>query len=227
MVRLFVPGPYREPDEAWTVELVRNNPLAVLVTNGPDDGVPYATHLPIIYDPDVSAGEPAALRGATLLGHMNRANPHWAALRDGMSVLAVFTGAHGYVSPTVYGTNPAAPTWDFTAVHVTAVLRRIASAEQTLNVVRSTVRAFEARFGTGWDMAGSLDYFRRIVPGVGGFRLEVTAAHSMFKLSQEKSPEVFDRVRRSFADSPCPLHHEIAGLMGRLPGQVRRPTGSA
>lgn len=213
---MFVPHCYREPDGSWVAEVIQRNPLALLTTIG-NDAVPFATHLPVIPDPERNPELPEEITGSMLLGHMNRANPHWAELRDGCPVLLIFTGPHGYVSPNVYGTSPCAPTWDFTAVHVRGVMEKIAAGEDTLDVVRSTVHACESTVGTGWDSAGSMDYFRKLLPGVGAFRVSVTAVDSMFKLSQEQSPEIRTRVRSSFAQSPHGRHHEVADLIGRLP----------
>jgi transcriptional regulator len=215
---MFVPHQYREPGASWMLDLIRGNPLALLVTNGSAAEGPFATHLPVIRDPQASGGKWADdLSGGVLLGHMNRQNPHWAALESGQEILLVFTGPHAYVSPTVYETTPAAPTWDFTAVHVHGTMQKIDSLEETLGVVQATVRTFEADLGTGWDMAQSVGYFRRIVPGVGAFRVAVTGAEGMFKLSQEQEPCVRDRVRRSFAECDRALHRETARLMADLP----------
>jgi transcriptional regulator len=217
---MFVPPPYREPEGSWLVDLIRTNPLALLVSNGTSpDSVPFATHLPVIPDPDAPGDGPSELVGATLLGHMNRANPHWAALRPGATVLLTFTGPHAYVSPTVYEKTPAAPTWDFTSVHAHGTLEKIEEdepGEQTLHVVKSTVRAFEKEFGADWDMTESISYFRQIMPAVGAFRFTVTNADGMFKLSQEQQPEVRDRVHRAFSESPCTRHRDTAAMMGRL-----------
>jgi predicted FMN-binding regulatory protein PaiB len=213
---MFVPRPYREPDGSWMVELIRANPLGLLATNGGEDG-PFATHLPVIPDPEMTGEWSADLSGGTLLGHLNRANPHWDALVDGATVLVSFTGPHAYVSPTVYATTPAAPTWDFTSVHVRGTVRKIEGIDATLDVVQATVRAFEARFGAGWDMSSSIDYFRRIVPAVGAFRLTVTGAKGMFKLSQEQPTDVQDRVRESFRQRDHGLHRDVAELMSQLP----------
>jgi transcriptional regulator len=213
---MFVPGFYREPNNSWMADLIRDNPLALAVTNGSSEDGPFATHLPVILDPDASGGA-GELTGATLLGHMNRANPHWAALESGSVLLLTFTGPHSYVSPTVYEKTPAAPTWNFTAVHVRGVVEKIDSTEETLGVVQSTVRAFEETFGDGWDMTESLGYFRRILPAVGAFRLTVTGAEGMFKLSQEQPGEVRERVQASFGQSGCTYRREVAGLMSRLP----------
>jgi transcriptional regulator len=214
---LFVPPPYREPDGSWIVDLIRNNPLALLASNGSRIEGPFATHLPVIPNPHAADELPPDLAGAVLLGHMNRANPHWIALREGQAALLSFTGPHAYVSPTVYEVTPAAPTWNFTSVHARGTIEKMESAEETLEVVTATVRTFEARFGTDWDMSESLGYFRRILPGVGAFRFTVTGVDGMFKLSQEQAPDIRERVRRSFSARECTRHRATASLMGSLP----------
>jgi transcriptional regulator len=198
-------------------DIMVSNPLALMTSNGGPGEAPFATHLPVIPEPDPAGRRPDCLPGSRWLGHLNRANPHWSAIEDGSVVLLVFTGPHGYVSPTVYGFTPAAPTWDFTSVHVRATVQKIDSIEATLGVVQATVRAFERRFGANWDMTESIGYFRKIVPAVGAFRIRVTGAEGMFKLSQEQSPEVRNRVRLSFSGNPCTRYRELAELMDRLP----------
>ncbi|QEV16157.1 FMN-binding negative transcriptional regulator [Streptomyces alboniger] len=223
---MFVPRHYREPDGSWMSDLIRGNPLALAVTNGGDDGL-LATHLPIIPDHGTVIDWSGSPNGTVLLGHLNRANPHWRALRTGDAVLLVFTGPHGYVSPAVYEVTPAAPTWNFTSVHVHGVIERIDSLEETLDVVRATAQTFESSFGSGWDQSESIDYFRSIVSGVGAFRVTVTGAEGMFKLSQEQSPEVRERVEQSFSQRACSRHKEAAELMSRLSrnGQLKRAGG--
>lgn len=197
-------------------ELIRDNPLALAVTNGDDETGPFATHLPVI--PDPALGQlPDQLTGSVLLGHMNRANPHWRALRSGQTILLSFTGPHAYVSPAVYEITPAAPTWDFTAVHVRGVLEVTDSLDETLAIVSATARLYEERFGAGWDQTESIEYFRKIVPGVGAFRVTVTVAESMFKLSQEQPAEVRERVLRSFGAHAGSRQRAVAELMSRLP----------
>lgn len=213
---MFVPSHYREPDVSWMVDLMRGNPLALMASNGtPADG-PFATHLPVITDPRWEGLPAADLADVPLLGHMNRANPHWAALNTGSVILLTFTGPHAYVSPTVYDIAPAAPTWNFTSVHVHGVVEKIESTEETLGVVQATVRVLEKEFGDSWDMSESIDYFRKIVPGVGAFRVRVTRAEGMFKLSQEQRPEIRERVVQSFAGRGCTRHAQTADLMNRL-----------
>ncbi|MFC0435414.1 FMN-binding negative transcriptional regulator [Kutzneria buriramensis] len=216
---MFVPHHYHEPNESWMTDLIRENPLAELVSNGNGPAGPFATHVPVIPDPHDPDRPPGEIVGATLWGHMNRSNPHWAALESETPVVIVFTGPHAYVSPTLYQRTPAAPTWNFTAVHARGLLRRVdaeAAGDETLETVMATVRAFEARFGAGWAMSESVEYFRRIVPAVGAFRVTVSHVDGMFKLSQEQDADVRARVRESFAERESSNHKAIAAMMGRL-----------
>lgn len=212
---MFVPAQHRVLDTAAVHELVRSYPLAVLVSNGPD--APIASHVPVITRPapvDRSAEPGSAL--PTLVGHMNRANPHWTMVRAGCRALMIFTGPHGYVSPTVYDYTPAAPTWNFTAVHVTGTVSALPKGAETLAVITDTVAAFESRFGQRWDMGSSLGYFDRILPGVGAFRMDVDSVQAMFKLSQEQAAPVRGRVTDAFAESPVGLHRQLAAMMAEL-----------
>jgi transcriptional regulator len=145
---------------------------------------------------------PEDLVGHTLLGHMNRMNPHWKSLVTGTPGKLIFSGPGIYISPTLYETDPAAPTWDFVTVHVQGTIRPIVDRTATLAVTRRTAAILEESFGRGWDQKSSVDYFRSIVGGVGAFEFEVGAVEAMFKLSQEKSTSIQQRIIDDFRGSP-------------------------
>jgi transcriptional regulator len=209
---MYVPTLYRAASETQIDAVIRQYPLALLVTNGPD--VPHATHLPVVAAP---GADDDPLVGRTLLGHMNRANPHWPALVGATSGKLVFSGPSSYVSPTIYETCPAAPTWDFVTAHLYGTIQPIEPGEPTLAVVSRTAAVLEGSFGDGWDQRDSVDYFRSIVSGVGAFTFVVEAAEAMFKLSQEKDGDVRRRLVAKF--DACPAGsgaHQVAALMRDL-----------
>jgi transcriptional regulator len=214
---MLVPDIYRTEGHELSCEVIRENPLAVLSTNGHE--LPLATHLPVIFASDYSRR--ADIIGESLLGHMNRTNPHWRSLSDDSSALLIFTGPQGYVTPEIYEAIEAAPTWDFVAVHVTGKLQLIDDLEQTLDVVKATAMQLENDFGGGWSSEGSLNYFRDIVRGVGAFRLRIDSVQSMFKLSQDKPPEIQARVLERFAASSAGTHSELAQMMRNMGIGVR------
>lgn len=218
---MFVPPPYEPLRGEWLIELIRAHPLALLVTAA--ESGPFATHLPVVLarDADGTTDGPDTL---TLLGHLNRANPHFAALARDVPSLLVFSGPGGYVSPSLYRTTPAAPTWNFAAVHARGPVRVLDQGDATRHVVRSTARLLEARFGRRWDPTGSYDYFERLLPGVGAFTMTATDVRGMFKLSQEKDDAVRDRVAAAFGDDG---NAELAALMTRCPVAHPPPTEEA
>ncbi|SDY43897.1 negative transcriptional regulator, PaiB family [Micromonospora pattaloongensis] len=206
---MFVPSDYRADSAAQLWSVITGHPLGLLVTVGPD--VPFATHLPVV--PAGDSDSDGDLVGAVLLGHLNRANPQWGSLVDGQAAKLIFVGPHAYVTPAVYPAAPAAPTWNFVAVHVTGVVRPVTTAEETLAVVRRTALLLEHRFGDGWDQDGSANYFRSIVAGVGAFRFEVTTADGTFKLSQDKPAHVRRRIADRLAEPDQPGGPAVAALM--------------
>src|SRR5258708_19898875 len=72
-------------------------------------GSTTATHAPLVVREDGDR--------VSLLGHVAKANDHWKSLAAGGEVLVIFTGPHGYVSPSLYQSKLAVPTWNYTAVH--------------------------------------------------------------------------------------------------------------
>lgn len=207
---MYVPDCYRVTDSTLTRKLISTNPLALLVSGGADNL--FATHVPVI-PRDNDAGE---LVGSTMVGHMNRMNPHWPTLITQDRALLIFQGPHGYVSPTVYRVSPAAPTWNFTAAHLRGTISRIDNRTETLRVVTRTVEVFERKLGNNWDMRSSLGYFDQMLPGIGAFRFQVESAETMFKLSQEQPLQVRRRVVHAFAESDFGSHQALASLMDEV-----------
>jgi|SRR5690606_30920320 transcriptional regulator len=190
-------------DPALVDALVRENPFALVVTAA--GGPPVATHVPVVLE-----GE--TVEGGTLLGHLARVNPHWRSWENGTDVLVVFSGPHGYVSPTVYATDPSVPTWDYAAVHVTGTLELLGDDSETLGVVERTVTALESLRTPSWEPTpASRERFRTLLPGVVAFRVRVRAVQSLFKLSQDQDEERYGRVRAwAAAENP-----RLADLMDR------------
>lgn len=190
---MFVPRNFKSLRPGYAAELMSEHGWALLVTVA--DGLPRASHLPFVYEPAVDGEE-----NGVLLGHMNRANPQWRDLREG-AALVVFEGPSAYVSPTIYNTTPAAPSFNYTAVHAYGTAELIEDREETLELLRRTVEAFERGRDPVWDIEPSMDFARKIVGGVVAFRIPIERLDAAAKLSQNKSPELHDRVVDAFAAS--------------------------
>ncbi|MGC7098471.1 FMN-binding negative transcriptional regulator [Amycolatopsis lurida] len=202
-------GPYVAPSAAMEVEFVRRHPFAVVVS-AEAGRAPVATHLPVIFPRHDEL--PATLDGGTMLGHLARKNPQWTQF-DGREVLVIFSGQHGYVSPSTYGFEPAVPTLNYAAVHLTGTVELTDTREDSLYVVEETVRTMESMRDPRWDMTASREKFAALVEHVVSFKVHVTGVQAMFKLSQDMAPEVRARVR---ADLAAGGHPRLAGLMAEV-----------
>jgi transcriptional regulator len=200
-------------DPRHAIDLVRDHPFA-LVVSAPG-GVPVATHAPVIIENPAEVGDTFA--GTTMLGHMARVNPQWREMESSPEALLVFSGPHGYVSPSMHGADPSVPTWDYAAVHLTGTIELITDEDGLLDVVERTVAVMETPRSPSWTPSrASRDVFRAIVSGVVAFRVHVREQQSIFKLSQDGiSP--WDRIHAAFSAGPD-ADPELAGLMRRIGG---------
>lgn len=187
---------YAPRGDAQAGELVRHHPFAAVIST--DHGVPVATHVPVITPPSQQLRE-----GGTLWGHMARANPQWRTFEAARPVLVIFTGAHAYVSAALYQRGPAVPTWNYSAVHVTALPQILPAGQATMRVLTETVRAVEALREDPWDMSASLARFHHIAGGVVAFSLRVTAVRAVFKLSQDTPDRLWQRVHDGLGADPA------------------------
>lgn len=219
---MFTPRQYRVDDPAREARLIRENPFGLLISTF--DGAPVASHVPMLRRPG-PAGTPSddhPLSATTLVGHMARANDQWRALSPGQRVLAVFSGPDGYVTPTLYGKDNVAPTWNYAAVHVTGTIRVIDNPAEALAVIHATIDLTEATTAPRWDPGPSSSYIERILSGITAFEITVAEVQSIFKLSQDKDAGSQRRIRDYFAHSSCGREPELAALMTDVLGLDQR-----
>jgi len=113
---MYEPPLHRQDEPAALYELIRRNPLGLLVSHGPQGLL--ANAIPFLVDSNV--GE----RGL-LSAHMARANGQWRDLKEGGEALVVFQGVDHYVSPSWYATKretgKVVPTWNYVIVQARGV----------------------------------------------------------------------------------------------------------
>ena len=163
---------FTETNQARILALIEANSFGVIVTQGAAG--PEATHLPFIVQRD---GD-----GFVLAGHFAAANPQCAAIGGG-TALAVFSGPHAYIAPGWYKTQPAVPTWDYAAVHVTGVLEAELSPDAMLNTMA-------AHDPVGFNMRMLTDQYRAaMLKGIRSFVLRPVKVEAQWKMSQNRSIE--------------------------------------
>ncbi len=206
---MHVPPAFAENDPALLHGLMDAHPFATLVSVV--EGLPFATHLPLLLDP-------AASPRGTLSGHVARANPHWRTFDGAAPALAIFHGPHAYVSPSWYVTFPAVPTWNYAVVHAIGRPRLVEDPAALSALVDRTVETFERAREDRWRPALPEGYREKMLKGIVGFTLEIERIEGKLKLSQNKPQADREGVIRALESSGHPDAAALAALTrSRLP----------
>lgn len=147
--------------------------------------------------------------------HLARGNAITKYL-DGAETLFVVNGPDGYISPDWYGIDDQVPTWNYVALELQGMARKMDEAAliAQADVLSETNerRLLPKPMWTRDKMPDGL--FDKMLRGITGFELEITAWRSTVKLGQNKSIEV----RMAAADgAEVAGNRAIAHLMRNLP----------
>ena len=194
---MYIPPAFRVEDASKLAAFIQSHSFATLITH--DDTAPFASHLPMLFRPDV--GE-----HGTLVSHMARANPQGQHFASGCEVLAIFHGPHSYISPSWYQTELAVPTWNYATVHAYGVPTVFSEHERVVSLLHETVSAYEASFAQPWRGDLPDDFRDKLIHAIVAFEIPVTRIEGKFKLGQNRpaadTQGVFDALCRSHdADS--------------------------
>lgn len=169
-----------DPDEVK--RLVRGNPWATFVS-ATSDGL-VASHYPVLLEEDAEE--------LTILSHFGRPDERLHELGE-HEVLVIVQGPHSYVSSSWYAEGDVVPTWN----HVTAHLYgtpEILSEEENYAVLSHLTDHFEHGHEHGRSLAEDEQGTRRAAKGTVGLRMRVARFDARAKLSQNKAPEVAERI---------------------------------
>ena len=191
---MYQPASFRSGDPDVYRTVIDAHPFAALVTVV--DGVPFASHVPFLFDRDA------------IVGHLARANPQWRQFAG--DALVVFNGPHAYVSPRWYASQPQVPTWNYVAVHVYGTPEIVDAGP--------IVRRLSARFDPDWMMdEGFVDSLLGAIVGV---RVPLTRVEAKLKLSQNRDGADAEGARAGLSGGG-EEERAVAAWMGRWMGDGR------
>lgn len=149
------------------------HPFAVVI--GANQNIPSATQIPlqVKLDGDV----------VKLIGHVMRKTGHHEAFMANENVLALFHGAHAYVSASVYENPASASTWNYSSVQAKGQIRLL-NNEETRKVIEDLTNQYEASHSPAAFHQMSDEYINHHLKAIAGFEITVTALEGVFKLSQ-------------------------------------------
>lgn len=196
---------YLMTDEAEVKRLIREHPWGTFVSSTSNGLV--ASHYPVVLEEDAE--------GISIVSHVGRPDERLHELGQ-HEVLLIIQGPHGYITPNWY-TEPQdfIPTWNHVTAHLYGV-PELLSDEENFRVLDELVAHFEQRLPSPVSLDIDEDYARRIAKGTVGLRMRVTRFDARAKLSQNKTPEVRERIVQQLrADGPY-AHPALAEEMERV-----------
>ena len=201
---MYIPAINRIENQAEIFDFIKNNGFATLVSVN-TEGVAVATHIPIMLEFNAQ-NEPI------LRGHVSRANPHAALFSENKQTLAIFQGAHAYISSSWY-THENVSTWNYSAVHVYGKIRILTADE-----LRASVTHLTAKYESTVEQPKlvenmSPDFVNREIRGIVGFEMTLDKIEAKAKLSQNRKDVDYQQVVAALEKTSDGQAHELARQM--------------
>lgn len=193
-------GQFRHADRALLATMVDEVGFGMVFAATPDG--PRVAHVPLL------------LEGDKLRFHLSRGNALTRHM-GGAAVLAVVNGPDGYVSPR-WLTDPVhVPTWNYVALEMEGIARRIDQDQLHELLVAVTARnEARVREGQAWTLDKlPPDRMRALMAAIVGFEIQVTAWRETFKLSQNRTTDERARIVAGLDAAGAPA---LAALMQGL-----------
>ena len=184
--------------------LVREVGFGAVFASTPDG--PRVAHAPVVLSDDRTTLQFHLARGNALTRHLG-----------GAIALAVVQGPDAYVSASWYAEADQVPTWNYVAIEMEGVVRKLDDAELVAQLDTLSA-AHEARVGANppWTRAKmNPALFSKMTGAIVGFEMRIAAWRPTIKLSQNKSTDERGRV---IAGVEATGHGALAELMRHLGG---------
>ncbi len=199
---MYIPEQFIEEDFKRIIDLVKNNPFGMLIPE--HEGSPCISHLPFLIESNTGSY-------GKLIGHMARDNSQWKSLTETESVIVVFNGAHGYVSPTLYST-PGVPTWNYAVVHLHGKPTVIEDSAGVENILEKLTARFESNKPDPWKLSFPIEK-SKLLQMIVGFEVEIQKIEGKFKLSQNRKPQEQQNIINELGKSNHNGDVELSKLM--------------
>lgn len=178
VVMSYSQAAFVERDQTSINELIKRHPFATIITC--HEAATDISHLPFVFKE--SEG-----RLGCLYVHLARANPHCRAIEAANECVVVFRGPDSYISPHWYEENAEdhVPTWNYAVVHVHGKAERV--LDEKLLLWQMT-QIYISQEDDGKLPITEVDK-EQLFPHVALFRIHIERFESIFKLTQNRTPE--------------------------------------
>lgn len=173
---------YLMTDPEEVKRLIRQSPWATFVSQTSDGLI--ASHYPVILDEDAE--------DITIVSHFGRPDDQLHELGE-HEIPVIIQGPNDYISASWYEPGDLVATWNHVTAHLYGV-PEILSDEENYQMLSKLTDLFEQHYPNGRSLSEDEPGTRRAAKGSVGLRMRVTRFDARAKLSQNKSPEVVERI---------------------------------
>lgn len=176
---------FKENDGEEVLRFMHGHPF-VMLCGSDKKGKPVATQVPVLIK--------VTGKQIVLEGHVMKNTDHHKALEENPQALAVFMGAHTYVSASWYSNPNQASTWNYLSVHACGSIRFLEEQELRRILDETTTKYENDENSPALYRHLSDDYINRLIKAIIGFELKVENIENVFKLSQNRDEKSFHTI---------------------------------
>lgn len=200
---MYKPSYFQVKDFDQILAFIQAHPFATVI--GHDGTYPVATQVPVQVKQQDS--------DLILVGHVMRKTDHCTAFEQNENVLVIFTGAHAYISASVYESTASASTWNYQTVQAKGMMKLL-DREGTRDAIRNLTDSYENPAGSPAAFHQMDEgYIEKNLNAIRGFEIKVTELNAVFKLSQNHSENNQKAIISSLQQRNDSDSQEIARLM--------------
>jgi transcriptional regulator len=193
---MYLPKQFHHPDPAIAQRIMREHPLASIVSVG-EDGFAVLSHIPMHWQAASLWADGLQSEHGVLLGHCARANPQAQLLAAQPQALVSFMGPQAYMSPGVYAEKQRVPTWSYLAVQAKVMTRIIDPHEDRDRLLKCLIAEHEPAYAQQWRELPAT-YTGAMLNGIVAFEMQITELRCAVKLNQHR-PEAHTAMHAAYA----------------------------
>jgi len=179
---MYIPELYKNENQEEIQKFIHDNGFAILVNQ--TNGKLWATHIPLVLEEKDGK--------QILAGHVSKLNPQGESFKTNDDVLAIFSGAHTYISSSWYD-HENVPTWNYLAVHVYGKVT-VLNHEETVNSLKKLVDKYEVVSENPVRVEDFSEKTMREARGIIGFTIEITSIEAVKKMSQNRDAKNYQNI---------------------------------
>ena len=203
---------YKERDKEKLIAFMQSHPFVTLIGSDKNGRI-EATQIPVMIEEKEGR--------IFIYGHIARKSDHHQAFEENANVLALFTGAHTYVSGTWYSGNPQqASTWNYISIHARGQIKFLDEGA-LIELLKKLSLHFENNNTASSTIYNNLpaDYKEKLIKAILAFEIEITEMDNVHKLSQNRDEKSYDNIVQQLKKQEGDAK-EIGELMEKRKEQV-------